>query len=133
MLEVAGKSTALVYEHFIHMMHLKEGQHLHKGSPFLNLLGSFPEPCRAILNLIPSRKSRMLWVSRSEHCSMNSEPLRALSPLTENTLDFKANSMALKEYCDKKGYPVDYYESDGGHIWRNWRVYLTQFAQKIFK
>ena len=45
----------------------------------------------------------------------------------------KANSMALKEYCDKKGYPVDYYESDGGHIWRNWRVYLTQFAQKIFK
>ena len=41
--------------------------------------------------------------------------------------------MALKEYCEKKGYPVEYYESDGGHIWRNWRVYLTQFAQKLFK
>lgn len=45
----------------------------------------------------------------------------------------KVNSLKLKEYCEKKGYPVEYYESDGGHVWRNWRVYLTIFAQKIFK
>ena len=45
----------------------------------------------------------------------------------------KVNSLKLKDYCDAKGYPVTYYESDGGHIWRNWRVYLTQFAQKLFK
>lgn len=45
----------------------------------------------------------------------------------------KVNSLKLKEYCEQKGYPVEYYESDGGHTWRNWRVYLTIFAQKIFK
>jgi len=45
----------------------------------------------------------------------------------------KVNAMKLKNYCEEKGYPVEYYESDGGHIWRNWRVYLTIFAQKIFK
>ncbi len=45
----------------------------------------------------------------------------------------KKNSLILKEYCDSKGYPVQYYESEGGHTWRNWRVYLTIFAQKIFK
>ncbi len=45
----------------------------------------------------------------------------------------KLNTMKLKEYCDAHGYPVEYYESDGGHIWRNWRIYLTVFAQKIFK
>jgi len=28
---------------------------------------------------------------------------------------------------------VTYYESAGGHIWRNWRVYLTIFAQKLFR
>lgn len=45
----------------------------------------------------------------------------------------KVNSLKLKEFCEQKGYPVEYYESDGGHIWRNWRIYLTIFAQKIFR
>ena len=45
----------------------------------------------------------------------------------------RVNSLKLKDYCDTKGFPVTYYESDGGHIWRNWRIYLTMFAQKIFK
>ena len=43
------------------------------------------------------------------------------------------NSLLLKEYCEAKGYPVSFYESEGGHIWRNWREYLTIFAQKLFK
>ena len=45
----------------------------------------------------------------------------------------KKNSLLLKEYCDAHGYPCEYHESDGGHIWRNWRVYLTLFAQRLFK
>lgn len=44
-----------------------------------------------------------------------------------------ANSLKLKEYCEQKGYPVTFYESEGGHIWRNWRIYLTVFAQQLFK
>lgn len=43
------------------------------------------------------------------------------------------NSRLLKEYCEAQGHPVSFYESEGGHIWRNWREYLTVFAQKIFK
>lgn len=43
------------------------------------------------------------------------------------------NSRKLKEYCDGKGYQAELYESPGGHIWRNWRVYLTVFAQRLFK
>ena len=39
----------------------------------------------------------------------------------------------LRQYLDAKGYPYEYYENDGGHIWRNWRIYLTLFAQKIFR
>lgn len=39
----------------------------------------------------------------------------------------------LRKYLDEKGYTYEYYENDGGHIWRNWRIYLTMFAQKIFK
>lgn len=43
------------------------------------------------------------------------------------------NSLLLKDYCQQNGYPVTFYESEGGHIWRNWRVYLTIFAQQLFK
>ena len=39
----------------------------------------------------------------------------------------------LRKYLDEKGYPYEYVETEGGHIWRNWRIYLTQFAQKVFK
>jgi enterochelin esterase family protein len=39
----------------------------------------------------------------------------------------------LRQYLDAHKYPYEYYENDGGHIWRNWRIYLTMFAQKIFK
>ena len=39
----------------------------------------------------------------------------------------------LRRYLDEKGYPYEYMETEGGHIWRNWRVYLTEFSQKIFR
>lgn len=48
--------------------------------------------------------------------------------------DFLYKSSAdLRRYFDEKGYKYTYMETEGGHIWRNWRVYLTEFAQKIFK
>ena len=42
------------------------------------------------------------------------------------------NSKWLRETLDSKGYPYIYNESDGGHSWRNWRLYLTDYAQKLF-
>ncbi|MBP7767970.1 MAG: esterase [Prevotella sp.] len=39
----------------------------------------------------------------------------------------------LRRFLDENRYPYEYMETDGGHIWRNWRIYLTDFAQKIFK
>ena len=39
----------------------------------------------------------------------------------------------LRSYLDAKGYPYEYYENDGGHIWRNWRIYLTMFAKRLFR
>lgn len=43
---------------------------------------------------------------------------------------------ANKEFrakLDSMNMPYEYVESEGGHIWRNWRVYLTQFAPQLFK
>lgn len=41
-------------------------------------------------------------------------------------------NLQLRQYLDKKQYPYEYFESEGGHIWRNWRIYLTMFAQRLF-
>lgn len=42
-------------------------------------------------------------------------------------------NVKLRQHFDKMGYPYEYYESDGGHIWRNWRIYLTMFVPRLFK
>ena len=34
---------------------------------------------------------------------------------------------------DSKGYLYTYYETPEGHIWKNWRIYLTEFAPQLFR
>ncbi|WP_031426300.1 esterase [Flavimarina sp. Hel_I_48] len=45
---------------------------------------------------------------------------------------YKANE-EYRAKLDAMGMPYEYVESDGGHIWRNWRVYLSDFAPMLFK
>lgn len=48
--------------------------------------------------------------------------------------DFLYNAnVEYRKVLDKNGYPYEYYESNDGHIWKNWRIYLTEFAPKLFK
>ena len=41
-------------------------------------------------------------------------------------------NVALRQYLDKKQYRYEYFENEGGHIWRNWRIYLSMFAPRLF-
>lgn len=43
------------------------------------------------------------------------------------------NNVDYRKKLDENGYKYTYYESDGGHIWKNWRIYLTKFAPMLFK
>ena len=61
-----------------------------------------------------------------------SEPKLYWIAIGKSDFLYKANEQ-LRNYLDKKGYKYEYFENDGGHIWRNWRIYLSMFAQKIFK
>ena len=45
---------------------------------------------------------------------------------------YKANQ-EYREMLDKNHYPYVYRETDGGHIWRNWRIYLSEFVPQLFK
>jgi enterochelin esterase family protein len=42
-------------------------------------------------------------------------------------------NVRYRELLDSKGYPYIYRESEGGHIWRNWRIYLSEYTQLLFK
>lgn len=45
---------------------------------------------------------------------------------------YDANTQ-YRRILDEKGYPYVYYETPDGHIWKNWRIYLTEFVPKLFR
>jgi len=45
---------------------------------------------------------------------------------------YRANSQ-YKKKLEAMGMPFTYRESEGGHIWKNWRIYLSEFAPLLFK
>ncbi len=45
----------------------------------------------------------------------------------------KEGNDGMLKYMDEHNYPYEYRETEGGHIWRNWRTYFIEFSQKVFK
>ncbi len=45
---------------------------------------------------------------------------------------YEANK-AYRKKLDDNGYKYEYYETPQGHIWKNWRIYLTEFVPQLFK
>lgn len=45
--------------------------------------------------------------------------------LFQNVVDYRSK-------LDEMKFTYQYRESDGGHIWANWRIYLSEFAQMLF-
>ena len=45
---------------------------------------------------------------------------------------YKTN-VEYRKKLDEAGYNYEYFENEGGHIWRNWRIYLGMFAQRLFQ
>ena len=43
------------------------------------------------------------------------------------------NNNDLRAYLNSKNHKFTYLETDGGHIWRNWRIYLSEFTPLLFK
>lgn len=39
----------------------------------------------------------------------------------------------LRKFLDENKFPHEYRESEGGHTWTNWRIYLSELAPKLFK
>ena len=46
---------------------------------------------------------------------------------------FHPQSRHFARKADHQQIPYIYYETKGGHVWRNWRLYLSEFLPYIFK
>jgi enterochelin esterase family protein len=44
-----------------------------------------------------------------------------------------ASNKEFRTKLDANSYPYKYMETDGGHIWRNWRTYLATFVPLLFR
>lgn len=44
---------------------------------------------------------------------------------------YQANN-DYRKMLDENGYKYTYYETGEGHIWKNWRIYLTEFVPLLF-
>ena len=44
---------------------------------------------------------------------------------------FINNGRRFHKRLTKKGVPHIYIETIGGHTWRNWRIYLTDFLERL--
>ena len=54
--------------------------------------------------------------------------------IDRDDFDFLMNqNTSYRAYLDSHQFPYEYYESDGGHSWRNWRIYLSKFVPRLFK
>ena len=62
-----------------------------------------------------SKKPALLWIG----CGKTDF-------LYKSNIDFMAK-------MDANGQPYKYMETEGGHIWRNWRIYLSEFVPLLFK
>jgi len=48
--------------------------------------------------------------------------------------DFLYNNVVnYKEKLEAMEMPFTYHESEGGHIWKNWRIYLSEFTPLLFR
>ena len=48
--------------------------------------------------------------------------------------DFLVNAcIEYRALLDSMGFPYEFHSTEGGHTWRNWRIYLSQFVPRLFQ
>jgi len=62
-----------------------------------------------------SKKPKLYWIA-----------IGSADFLYKNNVDFR-------KILDDNKYPYTYFETGEGHIWKNWRIYLSKFIPMLFK
>ena len=104
--------------------------HISKQYPdMFNYIGLFSAA------IMPNKEvSSLIYENMEEKLKVQFDKNPALYWIAIGKTDFLYK--ATEEYrklLDEKGYKYTYYESDEGHIWKNWRIYLTEFVPMLFR
>lgn len=104
--------------------------HISKQHPdMFNYIGLFSAA------IMPNKEvSSPIYENMEEKLKVQFDKNPALYWIAIGKTDFlyKANE-EYRKLLDEKGYKYTYYESDEGHIWKNWRIYLTEFVPMLFR
>lgn len=104
--------------------------HISKQYPdMFNYIGLFSAA------IMPNKEvSSLIYENMEEKLKVQFDKNLALYWIAIGKTDFlyKANE-EYRKLLDEKGYKYTYYESDEGHIWKNWRIYLTEFVPMLFR
>ncbi len=110
------------------------------GMQTMNLADKYPEifSWYGVMSMGMTDRSRFGLKDDPEMQKKNLENLRASQPelywiaCGKDDFLFEA-ATTLRKFLDDNKFPYKYLETEGGHTWTNWRVYLTEFTQLIFK
>ena len=104
--------------------------HISKQYPdMFNYIGLFSAA------IMPNKEvSSLIYENMEEKLKVQFDKNPALYWIAIGKTDFlyKANE-EYRKLLDEKGYKYTYYESDEGHIWKDWRIYLTEFVPMLFR
>lgn len=104
--------------------------HISKQYPdMFNYIGLFSAA------IMPNKEvSSLIYENMEEKLKVQFDKNPALYWIAIGKTDFlyKAN-VDYRKLLDENGYKYTYYETDEGHIWKNWRIYLTEFVPMLFR
>ena len=84
--------------------------------------------------ILPDKKvSSPIYENLEEKLQKQFEKSPALYYIAIGDKDFLyAANQEYRKLLDEKGYKYVYEESPEGHIWKNWRIYLSDFLPRLF-
>ena len=87
----------------------------------------------AAVNRMGRGENDYIYQNLDQKLAAQFQPAPSLYFIAIGRTDFLyQDNVSFRQRLDQKGYRYEYVETDGGHIWRNWRIYLNQFVPKLF-
>jgi enterochelin esterase family protein len=112
------------------------GQTMNIGIPHLDKFGYLGVFSSGVRNVNTNTPSAPTWEERNALTLDDPDLKQGLKLIWFATgkEDFVMRStQATLELLRRHDFDVEYHESTGGHVWKNWREYLNLFAPLLFQ